>query len=186
MDKVKEGVVDEYLETEEDRPSSLKTQMEIEDLRLQLEALKDDHTSYKVANERLQLENSHLRGLEQAQELLGDETRCLRKERNDYEQTVRAIGVLVGLHQHKYPPPPQKTAEEFYNQFGPLVEASDNIRDWLVDNWSKVNKLVQRINQHELSDEFKDIKIADPSSKLIALDKALHLAQGGAVRVESP
>lgn len=151
--------------------------MTTKELAEELEALKDDHTELKDANTALQDRLARFERLEE--ELL------------DYKRTVRAVGVLVDLHEHKYPQPPQKTAEDFYNQFGPLIEASDGIRDWLVDYWPKVVKILNTVGSLkedkeallELEQIAKNTKVVDPSSRLLELDKALNTARGYTIQV---
>lgn len=111
----------------------------------------------------------------------------LRADLKSYEQTVGAIHVLVDLHTHKHPAPPQKTAEEFYDQFGPLVGAADEARNWFVDNWPKVITLVSMAIDAGLEEDLKKrgITIVDPGGKLIELDKALNVARGHTVQVRA-
>lgn len=163
----------------------------------ELEALKDDHTELKEANMRLQDELEELRLVHSQCKDLGEfqgdivnrdkVIAELRAELEDYKQTIGAIHVLVDLHTHKHPAPPQKTAEEFYDQFGPLVGAADEARNWFVDNWPKVINLVSMAIDAGLEEDLKKrgITIVDPGGKLIELDKALNVARGHTVQVRA-
>jgi len=167
------------------------------ELHDQLEALKDDHTDLKEANQALQDELEELRLVHSQcvdlgkfqEDIVTRDKRIqeLEAELEDYRQTVGAIHVLVDLHTHKHPAPPQKTAEEFYDQFGPLVGAGSEVRDWFVDNWPKIVKLVTMAIDAGLEEDLKKrgIAIIDPGGKLVELDKALNVARGHTIQVRA-
>ena len=172
------------------------TETEAESLQTELDNVKDDNTDLREANRNLQNEIEELRltlsqsadaglfqeavlsrdkKIEELQNQLDDATSMLGSIKDDLHRWVKAISFDPD------PTPLPNQAE----QFGPLIKAADEARNWFVDNWPKIINLVCMAVDAGLEEDLRKrgIVIVDPGGRLIELDKALNVAKGHTVQV---